>query len=84
MSSSGLPATATRSANIPLRNSSDLVLQMLGETQEHVAAGLGTARLKKAQMLNRNLGFRRQIELADTAALAPVAQERRNARPASR
>jgi hypothetical protein len=35
-------------------------------------------------MLNRNLGFRRQIELADTAALAPVAQERRNARPASR
>ena len=49
-------------------------IEPLGEPQHHVARGLRTPGFEKAQMLGRNLCIEREIELAEAAALAPLAQ----------
>jgi len=48
--------------------------ELLGELQHHVARGLRTTGFEKAQMLCRNLGFKREVELAQATALSPRAQ----------
>ena len=46
----------------------------LGEPQHHLAAGLRAAGFDVAQVAGRDLGLVRQVELAQPAVLAPVAQ----------
>ena len=49
-------------------------VEPLGEPQHHVARGLRAPGFEEAQMLGRNLGIEREIELAEAAALPPFAQ----------
>ena len=51
----------------PLRH-----FQLLGEVQDHLAAGLRAPGFEKAQVARRDFGFAGQIELAEAAALPPL------------
>ena len=49
-------------------------LQVLGQTQNHVPAGLGAAGFEEAEVAGGNLGVERQVELAEPAALTPLTE----------
>lgn len=49
--------------------------QMLGEQQHHLPARARAAAFDEAQMLLRDLGFEREVELAEAAKLAPVTEQ---------
>ena len=49
-------------------------VQPLGQAQHHLAAGSGAAGFHEAQVAGGNLGFLRQVELAQAPVLAPMAQ----------
>jgi hypothetical protein len=51
-------------------------LQLFGEVQHHVPAGLGAAGFKEAEMARGDFAHAGEVELADTAPLAPLAQQR--------
>ena len=48
---------------------------MDGELEDHLAAGPSAARLHEAEMALGDLGVQCEVELAQAAALAPVAQQ---------
>jgi len=50
-------------------------VELLGKVQQHVAARLRSAGLDEAQMPGRNTGIAGEVELAEAAALAPLAYE---------
>jgi hypothetical protein len=50
-------------------------LELLGQPQQHVAAGPGPSGLQEAQMPGRGPGLEGEVELAQAAALAPLAQQ---------
>src|SRR5581483_459710 len=50
-------------------------VELLGQTQYHLAARLRAACFEKAQVPRRNLGLTRQVELAQSPPLAPLAQK---------
>src|ERR1051325_6025971 len=52
----------------------DRDFELFGKMQDHFAARHGTPGLKEAQMPRRNIGFQRQIQLAEAASLAPASQ----------
>jgi hypothetical protein len=56
--------------------------EMLGQQQDHVAAGLRAAALDEGQVLLRDLRLERELELAETALLPPVTDERADGRGA--
>ncbi|MCY1507587.1 hypothetical protein D9M68_418680 [compost metagenome] len=49
--------------------------QLLGKMQQHLAAGMGAAGLDEAQVARGNLRVAGQVELAEAASLAPLAQQ---------
>ena len=51
-------------------------VEVLGEVEHHLAARTGTAGLDEAQVARRDPGIRGEIELAQPAARAPVAEQR--------
>ena len=50
-------------------------LEVLGEVDHQLAAGTGSPGLDEAQVPRRNVGLDREIELAQAAALPPVAEK---------
>jgi hypothetical protein len=50
-------------------------LQLFGETQKHVAAGRGAACFEEAEVPGGNFCFGSEIELAQTTAATPFAQQ---------
>jgi len=50
-------------------------LQVLGQVQEHLPARLGPTGLDEAQVAGGDVGAAGQVELAEAAALTPVAQQ---------
>jgi hypothetical protein len=50
-------------------------LELLAQPQQHVAAGPGPAGLQEAQVPGRDLRLEGEVELAEAAALAPLAQQ---------
>ena len=55
-------------------------VEILGEVQHHLAARPRPARLDEAQVPRRHAGFGREFELTESAAHAPVAQQRTDGR----
>ena len=53
-------------------------IQMVGQPQEHLAAGLCAAGFQKANVPRGHIGVERKVELAHPALPTPVAQERPN------
>ena len=51
-------------------------LELLGQVQDHLAAGLRAAGLDEADVPGRDAGVEREVELAAPPPLAPVAQQR--------
>ena len=47
------------------------------EAQHHLAARLGAAGLEEAQVSRRHIGRKRQLELTQPMAVAPVLEQRR-------
>jgi hypothetical protein len=50
-------------------------LELLAEMQHHFAARLRAARLDEAEMACRDVGLERELELAQPASGAPLAQQ---------
>jgi len=50
-------------------------VEALGEPQHHLPARRCPAGLHEAEVARRDLGFQREVHLAQAAALAPVAQQ---------
>ena len=50
-------------------------LELVGEVQDHLGARLGAAGLDEAEVAGRDAGLEREVELAEAAALAPVAEQ---------
>ena len=59
-------------------------LELLGQVQHQLAAGLRAAGLDEAEVARRDAGLERQVELAEPAPLAPVAQQRAERRAVER
>ena len=55
-------------------------VEPIGEAQHHLAARLGAAGLEIAEVAGRDLGLAGEVELAEAAAQAPVAQQRADRR----
>ena len=51
-------------------------LELLGEVDDHLAAGLRAAGLDEAQVTSGHAGLQGEIELAEAPAAAPVLQQR--------
>jgi hypothetical protein len=51
-------------------------VELLGQMQHHLPARLRAARLQEAQVSRRDAGLEREVELAEAAPPAPVAQQR--------
>jgi hypothetical protein len=49
--------------------------ELLGETQDHLAAGERTAGFDEAEVPGGDLSIEGQLQLAEAAALAPLTQE---------
>ncbi len=54
-------------------------LEVLGEAQHHLTAGLGPAGFDEADVPGRGVRGQRQLQLAEPATLAPVAKQRADA-----
>jgi len=57
-------------------------LEAFGQVQDHVGAGSGAAGLDEAQVTRGHARFHGEIELAESATVAPVAQQRPDSRSA--
>ena len=50
-------------------------IELLGQVEHHLARGLRASGLEEAQVLGRDLGLEREVELAHAPPLAPFAQQ---------